>query len=118
MNNFGVQLEDLRGDGIDRARLYFVKICGIDHPDSSREWSEIQKLKKIRNCIVHADGDVLDARSPDKIKNIVKNTPGLSLENERYLVIKNKYLESATTWVEDYLQYLHEKSFPDKQADV
>lgn len=112
MNNLNVELSDMKGDGIERARLYLLKICKIDLLISSHEWAEIQKLNKIRNCIVHADGNILDVHSPENIKNIIKHTPGLSLENEHYVVIEKKYLESAISWVEDYLQELHEKSFP------
>jgi hypothetical protein len=112
MNDLSVELTDLKGDGIERARLYLTKVCEIQFPDGSHEWAEIQKLNNIRNCIVHAEGNVDDVRSPTKLRNIVKNTKGISFESERYLSIDNKYLEMAITWVEDFLQELHEKSFP------
>ncbi|HUX80237.1 MAG TPA: hypothetical protein VMW10_10920, partial [Alphaproteobacteria bacterium] len=59
-----LSLEDLRGDGTERAKLYLTKACLIDFPESSNEWNEILKLNKIRNCIVHAQGDILNAKSP------------------------------------------------------
>jgi len=112
MKDLSVELKDLRGDGIERARLYLTKVCGVQLPCEGHAWAEIQKLNNIRNCIVHAEGNVDDVSSPTKLKNIVRNTKGISLENERYLLIDNKYLDMAITCVEDFLQELHEKSFP------
>ena len=112
MNDLNVELNDLRGDGIERARLYLTKVCEIQFPDASHEWAEIQKLNSIRNCIVHAEGNVDDVRSPTKLRNIVKNTKGISLESERYLSIDKKYLEMVIACVDDFLQELHETSFP------
>lgn len=114
MKGLSVEVDELRGDGIERAKLYLSKICAIKFPDKSHEWSEIQKLNKIRNCIVHAEGDIWRVHSPKKLNNVVKSTKGLTLENKQYLVVEKQYLESAITWVEDFLQELHEISFPNK----
>lgn len=114
MKGLSIELDELRGDGIERAKLYLSKICDIKFPENSHEWSQIQKLNKIRNCIVHADGDIWRVRSPEKLNNIVKNTRGIILENDQYLVVEKTYLESVITWVEDFLQKLHEISFPNK----
>jgi hypothetical protein len=114
MNSLSIEYDELRGDGIERAKIYLEKICKIKFPEKSREWSELQKLNKFRNCIVHADGDIWLSQSQTKLKNIVKNTKGITLENDQYLIIDKKYLESAITWVEDFLQELYEIAFPDK----
>ncbi|MBE0427405.1 MAG: hypothetical protein IBX72_12285 [Nitrospirae bacterium] len=114
MKGINIELEEIRGDGIERAKVYLKKACGIKFPERSHAWSELQKLNKIRNCIIHAEGDIWRTHSPTKLNNILKNTKGLALENDQYLLIEKKFLEDAITWAEDFLQELHENSFPDK----
>lgn len=114
MKGINIEIEEIKGDGIERAKTYLIKTCGIKFPERSHAWPEIQKLNKIRNCIVHAGGDIWRTNSPNKLNNILKNTKGLAIENDRYLLVEKKYLEDAITWIEDFLQKLHENSFPDK----
>jgi hypothetical protein len=109
-NELKIELSDLRGDGIERAKSYLIKVCAIQFEDGCHEWTEIQKLNYIRNCIVHAEGNVDHTHSPSKLRRLVKNTKGVTLENDRYLSIDKAYLESAITWVDDFLQDIHEKA--------
>lgn len=57
--NFTIELDDMNGKGIKRAQLYLEKVAGIDFPKDSHAWQEIEKLNKIRNCIVHTEGNVI-----------------------------------------------------------
>ncbi len=104
-----VRVDGSRGRGIQKGSMKSRRIA----PESSYECPEIQNLKKIRDCIVHTDGDVLrfrDTKLTRELKNIVRNTSGLTLENDQYLVVEKEYLVSVITLVEDFLQELYEKS--------
>lgn len=103
-----LELKEIRGEGIERAKLYLEKVCHVKLPAKSNSWSKIQNLNKIRNCIVHAEGDVDRTRNPRKLKNIIKNTDGLDLMNV-YIKIDKKYLEDSIESIEDFLQRLCEK---------
>jgi len=114
MNNLIIDPGDMERDGIERARLYLMEICKIDLSGSSEKWSEIQKLNEIRNCITQANGNISRAHDPEKIRHIINQTSGLSLEDDQHLVIEKEYLLSAVALVEDYLHELHEKAFSDE----
>lgn len=45
---------DLKGNGIDRARVYLRKVIGLPL-DNSPSWQEIKRIQQIRNIIVHND---------------------------------------------------------------
>ena len=107
----GLKLEDVRGDGIERAKLYLSKVCLIDFPEQSNEWNMMQKLNSIRNCVVHAEGIVPNVKSPKKLKNIINNTDGLELENEKYLKIECSYIASAIVHAKKLIDKVHEKAF-------
>ncbi len=106
-NNLSLDLGEIHGEGIERARLYLQKVCHVKFPARTDSWSNIQKLNKIRNCIVHAEGDVERTLSSTKVKNIVKNTKGLSLMSN-YIKVDKKYIEDIIRDIDDFLETLYE----------
>ena len=70
--------KDLRGDMVERAKLY-CKLAGVDFPFDGNIWQEINDYSKVRNCIVHKNGLLRDAK-PDLIqyltdKSIISEYP-------------------------------------------
>ncbi|MFC1463001.1 hypothetical protein ACFLQU_05270, partial [Verrucomicrobiota bacterium] len=96
--------------GIARSKTYLEKACGVDFP--MKHWSAMQKLNRVRNCIVHAEGDIERARSPDKLEHIVGNTKHLKLKNSRDLQIEDGYLADNVDRVEHFLLALYKRAFP------
>jgi hypothetical protein len=45
---------DLKGKGIDRARLYLQKVMGLPLSNSVN-WQEIKRIQRVRNVVVHND---------------------------------------------------------------
>ena len=111
--NLSLELEELRGEGIERAKLYLAKLCSIKFPESNKEWNEIQKLNKIRNCIVHADGDIRNTRNTEKLINIIKSTGDVSLNNERSIRIGSTYIPSVIKVAEIFLEHIYNEAFKD-----
>lgn len=111
INKLSLELTDLKGDGIGRAKLYLEKVCNVDFPDDINSWANIQKLNKVRNCIVHAEGNVERVHNPAQLKNIIKNTKGLKLVNKRRIFADKKYLENTILHVEDFLAQLCNRVF-------
>ena len=66
---------DLKGKGIDRARLYLQKVMGLPL-NTSVVWQEIKRIQKVRNVVVHNDAKLADA-DKDLIE-YVERTSGLS----------------------------------------
>ncbi len=108
-----LKLDELKGDGIERSKLYLQKICLIHFPEDSHEWKEIQKFNSIRNCIVHTEGNVEEVKNPQKLKNIIKNTRGISLDRsiERFIRIKSSYILSIIACIEKFIEDIHEEAF-------
>ena len=110
-NKMALTINDLRDDGIQRAKLYLTKVCMVDFPASSHEWDEIIKLNFIRNCIIHTQGNVGNVKSPGKIINIVDNTPSISIKDERYLMIERSYVEVSIHNAKKLLENVYDKAF-------
>jgi len=103
-----LELDDIKGDGIERAKLYLSKVCLIDFPEQGHEWNEMIKLNIIRNCVVHAEGIVHKAKNQKKLKGVINNTCGLEVEN-KYLKIENSYIDSALLDAENLINKVYEK---------
>lgn len=55
-NGTSLELKDINGRGIDRARRYLSKVCNIEEPFNSLEWQKIRTLSEVRNTIAHRSG--------------------------------------------------------------
>lgn len=67
-----IDISDLSGAGIFRAQTYLSKIIHVDFPSSHRSWQRICNYNKLRNCLVHADGQL----SNDSNKQLLKFITG------------------------------------------
>ena len=109
-HSYPVKIEDLKGDGIIRAKLYLEKLASVDFQPLNGEWSELQTLNKIRNCIVHSEGDI-KASSKADLDKLIANTKFLNLRNERYIVIDRPYIDGCITTIENFLGELYQQVF-------
>ncbi|HHK6156071.1 TPA: hypothetical protein ACQWPE_003406, partial [Edwardsiella piscicida] len=62
-------------------------------------------LNKVRNCIVHANGDIQKMSSASKLENIASNTQGLSLKNDN-IIISSMYLTDAIKKINEFFLWL------------
>lgn len=108
---YPVKVDDLKGDGIVRAKEYLEKLASVDFSELNKEWSNLIALNKIRNCIVHSEGDIESSKNIDKLKNIINNSSSLSLKNDRYIKIEKEFINFCIDQVESFLKGLHQKVF-------
>lgn len=108
---YALEVADLRGEGIVRARLYLEKMSGINFSLINGEWSKIYSFNKIRNCIVHSEGNIKVSRSAAQLANIVNASPGLSLINEGYIKVERVYIDDIITTIEEFMNKLYDQIF-------
>ena len=112
INNYPVELEVIRGEGIVRAREYLEKLSKIDFSQLNNEWCNLLSLNKLRNCIVHCEGNIKLSNSLKKLKNIINNRHDLSLRNEKYIKIDRDYIDFSITQISNFLEKLYQQAFP------
>jgi hypothetical protein len=110
---YRLRLKDLTGSGVERAKLYLAKVCGVRFPDGTAEWNRMAILSEIRNVIVHADGDVSKARHERSVRNTVRNTGGLSLRHDRYLEVADAFIRHTMLKMKTFAAQVH-RAFPPK----
>lgn len=104
-NSYSYALSDLKGGGIERARNYLNKSAGVDFDPLNGEWSELTMLNKVRNCIVHCEGDISACKNKS-IAKIIQKTRGLSLRNKHLITVERSYIDACINTVEVFLEKL------------
>jgi hypothetical protein len=79
-NDTEVSLKDIKGQGIERAKIFLTKVIGITQIFQTSEWNEIKSYSKIRNVLVHTFGN-LDLTQPKhkEVFDYAKKHPALLL---------------------------------------
>jgi hypothetical protein len=92
--NLPIRMKELSGDDIKRAKNYLHKISHIPEVN----WIPIEDLAKVRNCIVHAMGDVKLSSDGNYLRQLASKNIGLSISEPRdmdfeegTLVIESSY---------------------------
>jgi len=60
-----ISLSDLKGDVLERTRKY-CQNAGLELPDNNTTWQDIKHYYKVRNCIVHTNGLVMELQHKDR----------------------------------------------------
>ena len=84
LHGYSLKMNDLRGDPLERAKIYLTKVAGIQ-VGSDNGWQVLQDLAELRNIIVHRRGrqgaDLKDQRS---VQQLTERYPdGISLSGRR-----------------------------------
>ena len=89
--NSSKSVSDMDGKGICRSKNYLKEIAGYDFGKIG-EWSRACDLSKVRNCLVHSEGNLDRYKYRDKLSNIVAITKGLEIEEEHLLSVSSEYV--------------------------
>lgn len=77
MRKIPLRAKDLKGDTIGQSKRYLADVLNL-HLDFQL-WERIADLVKVRNCIVHALGNVELSNDRNRLLDLVKLDSGLSL---------------------------------------
>ncbi len=115
VGNLGIPIENEQRNKIEICKKYISRHYESIAPVFRRNsWLIIQDFKRIRDCIVHTDGNVLKLNDKKKkilIKIIEKN--GLVLNKDQQLIIEDNYitssLENIRTFLEEIFDSINQK---------
>ena len=113
-DNLTLQLSDITGKGIERARIFMKKVCRWLLPEEIL-WEELIYLREIRNAIVHNRGIIKE----EKMKKFVdkQNKKEISYWPNGKLILSKTYCEKAINLVFTYLKKLSALREPKKEEN-
>ena len=89
-----IKINDLSGnDYIHQYWIYLTKVIELDKTKYERYYTPIKQQKVIRNKISHHNGK-LDNSASDKLKNIITETEGLTVQDNYIMILDSKYLKN------------------------
>lgn len=109
--DISIDLYDLRGSGIYRAKKFLENLANIDFSNLNKEWEYLSNLNKIRNCLVHTGGNIYRANNAENLRNIINGEPALKIKNDKYILIEKEYIDMCIVNIERFLKKLHRKVF-------
>lgn len=115
LKKYNVDLSDLRGEGIVRARLYLMKLADVDFELLNGDWSRLLGLNSIRNCLVHNEGRIKGSKSEVKLMNNVDNTIGVYSNHNSEIIIEREYIDNCIDTIENFLLALYNQ-LKDKES--
>jgi len=85
IKNIPIKHSELRGDGVERAKIYINKLCELKFDQNDAEF--LSGINAIRNVIAHENGELYntDEKNINKILNISKKTSGCTVKQEDYI---------------------------------
>ena len=77
--NLELKENELKGSSIERAKLFLEKVAKVTVKDQAT-WQGILDFQKVRDCIVHSNGEVEISRDKKRIEDLCKKDLGLSVD--------------------------------------
>lgn len=110
--NIMTPISERSGAGINRCKKYLKEFASINFKAISRTWGDLALLNKVRNCIMHAGGDVNRTKDNCGILSAIKIGHDLSFIEENLLMISGDYVTKSINNIETTLLYLADAIHP------
>ena len=93
-SNLELQLKDLNGKGIERAKLYLEKVVKINFPANSKSWGEITNFSRIRNFVVHNGGRLKEKgdKNSEIVKKYIKKNSTLNFDGHERISYNENFI--------------------------
>jgi hypothetical protein len=98
--------KDISGQGIERTKIYFEKVLGINFPSNSIEWERLKNYGKIRNSIAHNGSKVKE--SEFNVLNSFSNTVNnFSINHLKEIELKENFLSNFLKDVQELFNRIY-----------
>ncbi|MGH7595142.1 MAG: hypothetical protein ACREOI_02270 [bacterium] len=100
---------DFRGGPIEQSKLYLTKIVGISL-EKNPKWDNLMTLQKVRDCIIHAYGDVSRSRDQEYLRKLVQQGRYIEIDVDGKLIIRRDFCEDQIKNFSDFFKELCTKA--------
>lgn len=105
-NNIDLKENDLRGGPIERARNYLTKKANVKISNQIA-WQVMTDHQKIRDCIVHTNGDISKSKDKNRILEIGKKGIGIVIDHDE-LYIEADYFKFTLETLRQFFDDIYE----------
>ena len=108
-------VDDLRGSGIGRAKLFLERVAGVPFPNPDPLWEDIDHIRLLRNCIVHSTGHLRDRESA--LGRFVRQHPSLEMDEGTGIYLKREFHTWAVGQMEAFVTRVLSHSYDGRGGD-
>ena len=99
-----ISCSDLRGDMLERAKLY-CKLAGLDLPTDDSTWQEVNHYIKVRNCIVHKNGLLKEFQGDKDLISYITRKGIISQDTiEQEIALTEQFLKEVIVTIRAFLE--------------
>jgi hypothetical protein len=102
-----ISCSDLRGDVLERAKLY-CKLVGLDFPADDSTWQEVNHYIKVRNCVVHKNGLLKEFQGDKDLISYITRKGIISQDTiEQEIALTEQFCRDVVKTMRKFLEELH-----------
>mgnify|MGYP001577701056 CR=1 FL=1 len=105
--SFSLKEKDLKGASLERLKTYLEKVAQVRLPDE-KTLQEVNDIQKVRNCIVHAGGELELSKDKARLIQLVKESNGISVDEDGYLLVSLEYYSRAIQSASELFEQIFE----------
>lgn len=99
----GLEVEDLRGNGIQRACTFLTRVCRVDFPEDRREWQMLRSYNQLRNVIVHNNGKL---EGGNQLNDAVQDSSSLSVGKDKVICLDRHFCPEVLETAGEFFRQL------------
>ena len=99
---------DFKGTPIERATTFLRKVANVPVKENA-SWQWLADLQKVRNCIVHTNGQIGISNDGAHLKKLCKRNIGLSAEG-RDLMIEPRYCKKSLEMIKSFFKVIFDSA--------
>jgi len=102
-----VALDDIKGRGIRRARIYLEKVCCVPVP--TRQWDNLMLLNAMRNTLIHSEGRIPADGIGKEIHKFAASNPNLlRVDGAGRIALQEGFLPYSLSIISSFFDDLYE----------
>lgn len=100
---------DLKGAPLERAKMFLHKVAYV-RLKSDNPWQELNNHQKVRDCIVHANGEIALSRDKSQLEALSRRGVGISINDEGFLDINREYCNRSLEMIRVFFEDLFDSA--------
>lgn len=103
--DISISVSDMSEKGLNRFKLYLKRYASVDFAEINPQWSNLKTLSKLRNCIMHADGNVEKMQGSSKLIVLINAHSDLSFIEKNQVMLSSEFVYKSIKDIKVALLY-------------
>lgn len=105
-----VDLRDIRGDSFVEAGKKYLVLMAHALPPPDETWQRLTDIIKVRNCIVHNAGSIIESNDEKSLRRLASKDLGFGIDHERKVVVQPTFCAFALDTVESFFDWAYDST--------